>query len=96
MMITFYKASSRGHFYYSVHDRQGNLFTPYSFTVVWGRGSSSGTEKVYSFASQEAMDKRLQALVRQKVDQGYTLLYSYIREDHHRNLARTLRRMKAS
>jgi predicted DNA-binding WGR domain protein len=96
MMITFYKAGSRGTYYYSVHDRQGNLFTPYSFTVVWGRGSSSGKEKVHSFASQEAMDKRLQSLVRRKIDQGYTLLYSYIREDNHRDLARTLRRMKAS
>ncbi len=43
MMITLYKTDVRRRIhYYSIDDRQGHLFSRYSFAVHWGRAHSVG------------------------------------------------------
>ncbi|WP_319562424.1 WGR domain-containing protein [Marispirochaeta sp.] len=80
MIITFFKEDAKGSFwYYSVHDRQGNLFTEYALTVVWGREPNAGREKVHLYDSARDMDCALRTILRKKVSQGYKVLYRFAR-----------------
>jgi predicted DNA-binding WGR domain protein len=79
-MITLYRTDSSGvPHYYTLHDRQGHLFSEYSFTVSWGRNLSASREKVYQFANQAEMDAKIRDILRTKLAHGYKVLYSYLR-----------------
>ncbi len=83
MIITFFKEDTKGHFwYYSVHDRQGNLFADYAFTITWGREPNAGREKVKLYDSRKEMEKALRSIIRIKTRQGYRVLYRFARKDH--------------
>ncbi len=87
MMITFYKPGTSGScFYYTVHDRQGSLFTSYSLTVIWGRALDRGKEKVYAFENRAEIDAKIRDLIRQRIRKGYKVLYSYFRGLEERRL----------
>ena len=87
MIITFYKTDTKGRpWYYSVHDRQGHLFSEYSFTVVWGKNLNQGREKTLVFATRREMDIKIQSLLAQKIRQGYKVLYSFSRNQEYRIL----------
>jgi predicted DNA-binding WGR domain protein len=80
MMITLYRTDSSGaSHYYTLHDRQGHLFSRYSFTVSWGRNLSAAREKLYQFDSQAEMDAKIRNILRGKIVQGYKVLYTYPR-----------------
>lgn len=80
MIITFFKEDAKGSFwYYSVHDRQGNLFTEFALTVIWGREPNAGREKVYLYDSAKEKDQALRVILRKKVYQGYKVLYRFAR-----------------
>ncbi len=87
MMITFYKTDNHGRVrYYTIHDRQGHLFTTHSLTVIWGKALTSGREKVYPFQDRQAMDNHLRKLFKERIQSGYRILYSFSRKEKYRKL----------
>jgi len=87
MIVTFFKEDAKGCFwYYSVHDRQGNLFAEYAFTVTWGRERNAGREKVYLYDCRQEMEKALRRMMRKKLSQGYRVLYRFARDDKFINI----------
>jgi len=95
MTITFYKQQSGFTRYYTMHDRQGSLFSPYTFTAVWGRVLERGREKVYTFDSRETMDKKLRELMRKRISSGYRVLYSFSRSSEYKEIFKTAVEIKA-
>ena len=86
-MITLYRTDSAGaSHYYTLHDRQGHLFSEHSLTVTWGRNLSAAREKVYQFKSRAAMDARIRSLFKKKIAGGYRVLYSYLRSGEMRDM----------
>ncbi|MBN1698472.1 MAG: WGR domain-containing protein [Spirochaetales bacterium] len=78
MIIALYKITSHDEIsYYYIHDYQGHLFSPYTFTAIWGKNLSMGKEKSFSFSTQSDMDKRIHELFKTKLKQGFKLLYTY-------------------
>lgn len=85
MMITFCRTNAHGGVsYYSLHDRQGNLFSRHVFTVHWGRGLDSGREHTYAFESRAEMDRKIRQVIRARLRAGYKVLYSYFRSGEER------------
>lgn len=83
MTITFYKKSDDGKVqYYSLHDRQGDFFSPFVLTAIWGSELDSGRVKVYSFSTGKEQDKKLRDIFNQRVRNGYRVLYSFARNKH--------------
>jgi len=80
MTITFYKKTGSNSRYYTMHDRQGNLFSTYTFTSIWGTVLESGREKVYAFESSAEMEKKLRLLMKKRIASGYKILYSFSRK----------------
>ena len=79
MTITFFKQSTKSTRYYTMHDRQGNLFSPYTFTSIWGTVLQSGREKVFAFDSRQEMERKLHLLIKKRIESGYKVLYSFSR-----------------
>jgi len=80
MMITLFRRGESGEtHYYMLNDRQGNLFTGFSFTLSWGKSLSSGRGKHYSFQTRHEMDEKIRELVSAKFKTGYRVLYSYLK-----------------
>ncbi len=86
MIITFYKYTDRTSRYYTIHDRQGDLFSTYSFTAVWGTELSRGREKVYVFDTREDMEKKIRSIFRDRMLKGFKVLYSFARKQEEKNL----------
>ena len=96
MMINLYRIDPQGAtHYYSLHDRQGHLFSPHCFTVSWGRNLSLSREKTYQYDSQKDMDDGIRKLVLKKFRAGYRVLYSYLRPDEMEDLRPELGRFAA-
>lgn len=95
MTITFSKQSSASTRYYTMHDRQGNLFSPYTFTSVWGTVLQSGREKVFSFDSRQEMDRKLRFLIKKRMESGYKVLYSFSRGDEYTKIFDSIRDVQA-
>ena len=97
MLVTFYRTDEETEpYYYAVHDRQGNLFAPYSLTVTWGTELSAGREKVYTFTTRAELDEKLREIIDQRLKDGYRVLYSYFRRGERRKLRAKIRRASAS
>jgi len=97
MMITFFKIDARGLIhYYSISNRQGHLFSPYTFTASWGVALSAGREKQFVFDSQDELDRKLRDLIASRIRHGYRVLYSYFRYGEDHSLQPVLRRAAAS
>ena len=95
MTITFFKQSSAPTRYYTLHDRQGHLFSPYTFTSVWGTVLQSGREKVFVFNSRQEMDKKLRFLIKKRSKSGYKVLYSFSRGSMYTEIFESLRDVQA-
>lgn len=52
----------------------------YALTIAWRVGDGRETEKIYGFDTRAQMDKKLRDVFRRKIRDGYTLLYSFVRE----------------
>jgi len=86
MTITFYKQSETCTRYYTMHDRQGNLFSPYTFTSVWGTVLQSGREKVFTFDNRLEMENKMRFLMKKRIASGYKVLYSFSRKSMYTNI----------
>ena len=95
MTITFFKQSSNSTRYYTIHNRQGNLFSPYTFTAVWGNMLQSGREKVFAFDTRYEMDKKLRFLIKKRIESGYKVLYSFSRGGEYAEIFNSIRTVKA-
>jgi hypothetical protein len=89
MLVTLVKkgADGRRH-YYSIHDRQAGLFARYTLTVVWGPSARGGRERVYSFETRKALERKLRRILNRRFASGYMLLYSYSRSSGYRKIIR--------
>lgn len=85
MYVTLYRTVyNRPTRYFTMHDRQGNLFTPYSLTVSHGASISGGSERLYILESQRELDERIRHIIRRRLRDGYQVLYSYFRQNEPR------------
>lgn len=97
MMITLYKPDTSGRMrYYSISNRQGNLFSPYSFTVTWGVALSAGRDRQYVFESQRELDEKLRSLVDSRLKAGYKVLYTFFRKEERERLRPLILKTRAS
>ena len=96
-MITLYRTDRSDRiYYYSINDRQGHLFSQYTFTVNWGPALTAGHEKIHVFESRRAMDRKLQELIQSRIGNGYRVLYSFFRNREYENLRPVLRKASVS
>lgn len=80
MLVTLYKYDRQGRiWYYSLDDRQQNLFSPYSLTLSWGMDLFSGVRKHYTFKTQAEKDRKIREILKQK-SRHYKVLYSYFKD----------------
>ncbi len=86
MIVTFYKFNGSVNRYYTIHDRQGDLFSTYSFTAVWGIEMYRGREKVYAFTAREPMERKIRAIFKERMRRGYKVLYSFARKQDEKKL----------
>jgi hypothetical protein len=87
MTVTFYRKQEDGKVqYYSIHDRQGDFFTPFVLTAVWGNDLNTGRVKVFTFKNSEELDKKLRNVFLSRVRNGYKVLYSFARSAKHKKM----------
>ena len=65
--------------YYSLDDRQQNLFDKYTLTVSWGTDLFSGVRKHYTFDTLSQKDKKIRQILKQKT-KVYKILYTYFKD----------------
>lgn len=80
MIITFYKFNGKVNRYYTIHDRQGDLFATFTFTAVWGIEMYGGREKIYVFEDRKHMEKAIRRIFKERIRKGYKVLYSFARK----------------
>lgn len=95
MIITFFKFNGKVNRYYTIHDRQGDLFSTFSFTAVWGVEMYSGREKVYVFSSREQMEQKIRIIFKDRIKRGYEVLYSFARSGDARKLFKQIDKMRS-
>ncbi len=80
MIIVLYKTGKNGKSrYYTMHDRQGNLFSPHVLTILWGGAPNSGREKEYIFSSAAKKERKIREIMRKRSSSGYKVLYRFVR-----------------
>lgn len=78
MLLALYKMNkSKEMDYYYIHNYQDHLFSPHTFTAIWGKNQGRGREKSFTFDSEDEMHEKINDLFYKKVKQGFKLLYSY-------------------
>ncbi len=87
MFITLYRVGKRDRVhYYTIHNRQGNLFTPWSLTISWGPSMETGRERLVIMETRAEFDQQVRRLLARRFKEGYQVLYSYFRQDERRYL----------
>jgi predicted DNA-binding WGR domain protein len=80
MLVILYRRNEAGQsYYYTIDDRQQNLFNPYSLTVSWGKQPEGGRSKTYVFESLDEKNRMIRSLLGKKL-RSYKVLYSYFKE----------------
>lgn len=79
LMILYRRDESGAPFYYTLDDRQQNLFNPHSLTVSWGKHPEGGRKKHYTFATLAEKNHMVRKLLGSKL-KTYKVLYSYFKE----------------
>jgi hypothetical protein len=80
MQIILYKKNSTGPAcYYSIDDRQQNLFYPYTLTVHWGKTPDGGRQKSYILTSLAAKNALIRSILTKKL-RTYQVLYSFFQQ----------------
>jgi hypothetical protein len=80
MIITLYMTGKDGRIhYYTLHDRQQLLDTPYALSTSWRIGLGKERERIQGFASLADRDERIRFLMAGRMKRGYRLLYSFSR-----------------
>lgn len=81
MIVTLYKTGKDGRLlYYTVHDRQASLTSPYALTLAWRTGNGREREKLHPFESLAEMDRMIKSVLAKRFKAGYRLLYSWSRD----------------
>lgn len=92
MMVTLVREKRGGELtYFSMHNRQGNLFSPFTVTVVSGSSLRQGKERQLVFDSQQELDETVRTLIKNHLRRGYRVLYSYFRANDDAGLQRDVR-----
>lgn len=87
MLVILYRRNEAGlSYYYTLDDRQQNLFNPFSLTVSWGKQPEGGRSKTYVFESLEEKNRMIRGLLGKKL-RTYKVLYSYFKEMQERSRA---------
>jgi predicted DNA-binding WGR domain protein len=87
MLIALYRMNKSNEMdYYYIHNYQGHLFSPHTFTAIWGKNQGRGREKSFTFDSEVDMTTKINDLFRQKLRQGFKLLYTSPRENEYQEL----------
>lgn len=80
MLVILYRSDEAGKlWYYTLDDRQGQLFDRYSLTVRWGRSPESGRQKNYVFATVAEKNAMIRRLMDKKL-KTHKVLYSWFKE----------------
>lgn len=80
MIITLYRPGKDGKtHYYTVHDRQPLLDSPYSLCASWRVGLGKERESLHRFGSLLERDKMIRRLIALRVRAGYKILYTFTR-----------------
>lgn len=97
-MVTLYKLDMKGvPRYYTIHDRQGLLFSRYSFTATWGSDASGGGgERLFQFQLRREMDRKIRALLRLRLRNGYRVIYTYFRRSDSIGMQAEIRKLASS
>ncbi len=89
MIVVLYKNDRSGRTrYYTLHDRQGNLFSPYSLSILWGNAPGAGREREYVFTSGKDKERMIRTRIRKRLRSGYHHLYSFSRKPEERRFLR--------
>ena len=87
MMITLYRRNKDGSLrYFSISNRQGHLFSAFSFQTIEGSSVSAGREREYLFDSRREMDATIRELISRRLKRDYRVLYSYFRKHEYQRL----------
>lgn len=85
MIVVLQKTDKAGRLrYYTIHDRQGNLFSPHVLTCRWGLALNAGREKEYTFSSEQEKDKKVRELMKKRFRSQYKVLYGFSRKAEER------------
>jgi hypothetical protein len=80
MIITLYKVGKDGLTqYYTVHDRQPLLDSPYSLSASWRIGLGKERERLHRFESLLEKDRTIRRLIALRIKDGYRILYTFTR-----------------
>jgi hypothetical protein len=80
MIITLYKVGKDGKtHYYTVHDRQPVLDSPYAICASWRVGLGKEREKLHRFQTLLDRDRMIRRLIALRVRDGYKILYTFTR-----------------
>jgi hypothetical protein len=80
MIITLYKVGKDGKtHYYTVHDRQPVLDSPYAICASWRVGLGKEREKLHRFQTLLDRDKMIRRLISLRVRDSYKILYTFTR-----------------
>jgi len=81
MIITLYKVGKDGktNHYYTLHDRQPLLDSPYSLCASWRVGLGKERERLHRFQTLLQKDKLIRSLIAQRIKDGYKILYTFTR-----------------
>jgi hypothetical protein len=80
MIITLYKLGKDGKtHYYTVHDRQPVLDSPYTLCASWRIGLGKERERLHRYQTLQERDKNLRRLIAKHVREGYKILYTFTR-----------------
>lgn len=87
MLVILYKREESGESrYYTLDDRQQNLFSAFSLSVSWGKSPHGSRGKRYNFTSLEEKNRFIRRLLVKKL-RVYKVLYSYFKEQQESALA---------
>ena len=80
MIITLHKVGKDGKtHYYTVHDRQPLLDSPYALCASWRVGLGKEREKLHRFQTLLDRDRMIRRLIAMRVRDGYKILYTFTR-----------------
>ncbi len=92
-MVSLYrKESDSSVLYVTITDRQQNLFGYPTLSVTSGRDFFLTQEKHFTYRTEAELQKALRGMIDRRLKRGYSVLYSYFREERYAGLERRLHR----
>ncbi len=80
MIVTLYRTAVDGRTqYYTIHDRQQLLDTPYALCASWRIGMGRERERTHRCETLGERDRLIRDLIRKRTRDGYKILYTFSR-----------------